>query len=176
LKENIQWYGQIDKLMGYDEGEFPRTLSGWAALVHPDDLEHVKLAIDNHLKNSTLYNPEYRVRRKDGNYMHWSAKGSTLRNTNDIPYSWVGSITNITKRKKAELDLKVSNEKLKDFNARLERSVKELETFNKMAVGRENRMIELKRKINTLSMELGKEKPYDLSFAEIDTIENKEAE
>ncbi len=41
---------------------------------------------------------------------------------------------------------------------------KELQKFNKMAVGRENRMVELKKEINELSEELGKKPPYDIDF------------
>lgn len=41
-----------------------------------------------------------------------------------------------------------------------------LEEFNRLAVGREMRIIELKKQVNTLSTELGRPQPYDLSFAE----------
>jgi hypothetical protein len=64
------------------------------------------------------------------------------------------------------MGLDISN--LKTTQAELTRTVKELEIFNKMAVGRELRMVELKAKINSLSAELGKEAPYDLEFAEQD--------
>jgi len=42
----------------------------------------------------------------------------------------------------------------------------ELERFNQMAVGREQRMIELKREVNALARALGKPEPYDVSFAD----------
>ncbi len=44
--------------------------------------------------------------------------------------------------------------------------VEELERFHRLTVGRELRMIELKRRINELAEELGKEPPYDLSLLE----------
>ncbi len=47
----------------------------------------------------------------------------------------------------------------------LSRKNAELDRFNKMAVGREQRMIDLKREVNALSRELGRPEPYDLSFA-----------
>lgn len=56
---------------------------------------------------------------------------------------------NLTERKKAE---KVLSEKMR-----------ELSVINKMMVGRELRMIELKKEVNTLSEELGKCLPYDIS-------------
>lgn len=50
--------------------------------------------------------------------------------------------------------------------AELECSNADLARFNRLAVGRELRMIELKRQVNDLSEQLGKEPPYDVSFAE----------
>jgi hypothetical protein len=44
----------------------------------------------------------------------------------------------------------------------------ELEHFNRAATDRELRMIALKREVNALSRELGREPPYDLSFADDD--------
>lgn len=58
----------------------------------------------------------------------------------------------ITERKRAEGELRRRNQ--------------ELESFNQASVGRELEMIELKRRINDLSRELGREAPFDLSFAE----------
>jgi DNA-binding response OmpR family regulator len=40
--------------------------------------------------------------------------------------------------------------------------IRELEYFNKVAVGREMRMIELKKEINKLCRELGREEPYEV--------------
>jgi CheY-like chemotaxis protein len=48
----------------------------------------------------------------------------------------------------------------------LAQRVEELERFNRLAVGRELRMIELKRQVNELSEQLRKEPPYDLSLLE----------
>ena len=42
----------------------------------------------------------------------------------------------------------------------------ELAQFNRMAVGRENRMIELKREVNALAEAAGQSPPYDLGFTE----------
>lgn len=44
----------------------------------------------------------------------------------------------------------------------LQKRAKELETFNKLIIGREERMIELKQEVNRLNVELGREEPYHL--------------
>ncbi|MBI3252737.1 MAG: HAMP domain-containing protein [Candidatus Omnitrophica bacterium] len=59
-----------------------------------------------------------------------------------------------------------AQEAARKSSGELARSVKDLERFNQAAVGRENRMIELKRLVNELSKELGRKPPYDLSFLE----------
>lgn len=41
-----------------------------------------------------------------------------------------------------------------------------LDRFNRLAVGRELRMVELKREVNELARALGKPEPYDVSFVE----------
>lgn len=59
---------------------------------------------------------------------------------------------------------KQPEEALTSHVAELAHSSADLERCNDLAVGRELRMIELKREINGLSQEAGKVPPYDLSF------------
>lgn len=49
----------------------------------------------------------------------------------------------------------------------------ELERFNRLAVGRELRIIELKREVNQMAQRAGLAPPYDLSFAPQDTAEGE---
>ncbi len=48
----------------------------------------------------------------------------------------------------------------------LQQRMDELERFNRLAVGREQRMIELKREVNEMARKAGVAPPYDLAFAE----------
>jgi PAS domain S-box-containing protein len=105
LKQSVQWLGKIDELLGYEPGEFPRTLDGWAASVHPEDVERTMAAIHAHLEGRAPYSTEYRVRRKDGVYRRWSARGAATRTPDGKPVRLIGSITDITERKRAEAAL-----------------------------------------------------------------------
>ncbi|MBN2702860.1 MAG: hypothetical protein JXR23_01485, partial [Pontiellaceae bacterium] len=49
----------------------------------------------------------------------------------------------------------------KRADVELKRHIHDLEQFNKLAVGRELRMIELKKEVNALCRELGKPERYD---------------
>lgn len=63
----------------------------------------------------------------------------------------------ISELKRAEESLKGHLEELKDTN-------NELERFNRVSVGRELRMIELKKEINELCLKIGEAKRYALEF------------
>jgi PAS domain S-box-containing protein len=111
LKQSVRWFGNIDEMLGYGPGEFPRTLDGWAASVHPDDLERVMAAVHAYLEKQVPYTIEYRVRKKDGTYRWWTARGASTRTPDGKPVGWVGTITDITERKKAETTLRESEAK-----------------------------------------------------------------
>jgi PAS domain S-box-containing protein len=98
-------------MLGYEPGEFPRTLDGWAASVHPEDVKRVMAAVQAHLERHAVYEEEYRVRTKDGAYRWWSARGAAARTPDGKPVRWIGSITNITERKQAEETLRESEAK-----------------------------------------------------------------
>jgi PAS domain S-box-containing protein len=100
LKNDVQWFGDIDKLLGYAPGEFPRTMDGWMAAVHPDDRDAVTAAIQSHMENRADYAIECRVIRKDGNVLWVSDRGLVTRTPEGVPLRWIGSITKITEKKR----------------------------------------------------------------------------
>jgi len=69
-------------------------------------------------------------------------------------------------RRRAEAKILSDSENLRLANEKIVRTNTDLERFNRLAVGREQRMIELKRTINEQSRELGREAPYHVKFDE----------
>ena len=113
IKQKLDWYGDIDGIMGYPPGGFPRTIEGWAATVHPKDKDRVMAALEDHLKGGATYAIEYRVRRKDGEWRWWSARGTALRNKRGEPYRMIGSITDISEQKRINENLLESEKKFR---------------------------------------------------------------
>ena len=111
IKEKVDWYGDIDGVMGYPPGGFPRTIKAWAATIHPEDKDHVMAALEDHIKGVAPFVIEYRVGRRDGECRWWSARGTALRDDRGEPYKMIGSITDITDRKLSEEMLRESEEK-----------------------------------------------------------------
>ena len=134
LKEHVDWFGKIDELLGYGSGEFPRTLEAWANSVHPDDRGRVMAAVNNHLEKNDPYDIEYRIRKRDDTYKYWWARGMAVRDEESHPYRWVGAITDVTDRKRAEENIKNLNDELEqrviERTSQLEATNKELEAFS----------------------------------------------
>jgi len=108
LKQNLQWSDRIDEMLGYGPAEFQRTLDAWLESVHPEDIDHVKASIKAHLEGRVPYVEEYRIRRKDGVYRWWSARGDISMSPDGTPVRWIGTVTDITFRKQAEEALRES--------------------------------------------------------------------
>jgi PAS domain S-box-containing protein len=118
----LDWFGNIDAILGYQPGEFPRTVDAWEEAIHGDDVDRVKATLERHLKIGEAYYEEYRIRCKDGTYRYWTDQGISLRDGQGNPSRMIGAFSDITLRKRAE-------EELRRLNEDLIRSNKELEQF-----------------------------------------------
>ena len=94
--ELLEWYGDVDGLLGYEPGEFPRTISGWLSAVHPDDVDRVKAAVAAS-EASGRFSASCRIRCKDGSYRDWEGRGTSFRRP-DGQRVGIGAVTDVTER------------------------------------------------------------------------------
>ena len=106
----LDWFGDIDGILGYHPGEFLRTIHAWEKAIHSDDVARVNAALERHLKKGEAYCEEYRIKCKDGTYRYWRDQGAALREEKGEPYRMIGACSDITERKRAEEALRVSEE------------------------------------------------------------------
>ncbi len=130
----------VTRILGFSIEEF--TSRPFREFIHPDDRQKTTDEITKQLRGKPVANFENRYQTKDGSYK-WLAWQATVADKNGKVYAVA---TDITERKQAEGELK--------------QKMKQLERFNKVAVDRELRMIELKREINELLEKAGLEKKY----------------
>lgn len=102
----LEWFGNIDERLGYASGEFPRTLDAWEKIIHPADYNRVMAAMERHLKTQEPFFEEYRVKRKDGTFLHWKVRGTAIRDAQGNPSKWIGVNTDISELKFVEEALK----------------------------------------------------------------------
>jgi PAS domain S-box-containing protein len=86
----IEWYGNIADRLGYPRSEFPKTLSAWVTIIHPEDGRAVRDKMCRHLKDQDPYYEIYRVLRKDGEFIYITDFGTALQHQSGSPSKWVG--------------------------------------------------------------------------------------
>ena len=97
--------------LGYDPAEFPTDASASRALGHPDDLAQVDRAVAACLAGETEeIRVENRIRHKDGSY-HWLLTlGKAMRDASGRPVRLIGTVLDITDRKRLEAELRRAKE------------------------------------------------------------------
>ena len=82
----------------------------WKSIVHPDDRAIIKKAVLESQNLKKKFDLEYRIISTKTKQVKWIHGLGEVFYVDDIPSSFVGTIQDITERKKAELDLKIANE------------------------------------------------------------------
>jgi PAS domain S-box-containing protein len=110
VTHNARWYATL----GYAEGEVAETAESFAGLVHPDDMQTVWQRIEELLAGRTeSYYSEHRLRCKDGHHLWVQDRGRVVRrDAAGGAVRVVGSFTDITEKKLAELALRREQETL----------------------------------------------------------------
>lgn len=96
------WSNRHLELFGIEPGAFTPTYDSWISLVHPDDAAWVHQATSRHLTTREPYDIEMRVRMKDGCYRWFRDRGQAVWDPSGHPVRMVGSISDVTERRKAE--------------------------------------------------------------------------
>ncbi|HJV94287.1 MAG TPA: PAS domain S-box protein [Azonexus sp.] len=127
-------------------------------LMPPEEAERIKSLLDKTIaRRQPIRNLENINLCKDGSLCHVLTSGTPILDSYGIFLGYRGLDHDITDKKYTELFLRQQAEGLSQRNTELER-------FNQAMVGREIEMIELKKTINELSRQLGREPPHRLSY------------
>ncbi|GAA4334713.1 PAS domain-containing protein [Flaviaesturariibacter amylovorans] len=116
LSDNIWWNEGFRALFGYSEEEIEPTIVSWYSRVHPDDKERVVGGIHEVIDNGgSHWSAEYRFCKKDGSYAVVFDRGYALHDSNGKPYRMLGSMQDITNRKKVEAGLAESEKRFRSL-------------------------------------------------------------
>jgi len=108
----VLWFGDIDGILGYQPGEFPRTLEAWEKAIHPDDHDWVMEALQRGADGIAPYDVKYRVLRKDGSIHYWTDRGTaTITDEDGHAQVMVGACSDVTARELAVDALQRSEER-----------------------------------------------------------------
>jgi PAS domain S-box-containing protein len=79
---------------------------GWSEVLHPDDVEITLAVWRKAVEEKQGYETEYRLRRHDGVYRHFLARGLPVLQDDGSVREWVGTCIDITDRKQTEEKLR----------------------------------------------------------------------
>jgi PAS domain S-box-containing protein len=89
---------------------------GWLSALHPEDRERTAAVWQQAVATRSLYTTEFRIRRHDGDYRHFDARGVPVLEQDGSIREWVGTYTDIT-------ELKQQQDEILHLNANLEERV-----------------------------------------------------
>jgi len=92
------------QMLGYSEDEIEPHVSAWERLVHPDDKARAREG-DEKVGRGETYEAEFRLRHKDGYYVHVLSRGFPIRRDPGGPVvRIVGTHFDLTERKRVEAE------------------------------------------------------------------------
>jgi len=113
IKNFITYSEEFREILGYtDENDFPNLLSSFNNCLHPDDYQMVTDKINNHIADTTgntAFDPEYKAKKKNGEYAYIRATGQSIRDENGNAIRTLGTIMDVSE----EIETLHNTEKLR---------------------------------------------------------------
>ncbi|MFC1626230.1 PAS domain S-box protein [Pseudomonadota bacterium] len=132
-------------MLGYGEDDLGNTLEVWKELVDPEQMESILQHVTNYIEGKLpRFESEFRMRHKDGHWVDILARARLAMDEsgNELaPRRLIGTHVDISDRKHVERELK--------------HRLDEIERMNKLMIGRELKMEELRQEIKRLKEETG---------------------
>jgi len=162
------WSQGVHALLGTKPETFTGTAEEFFQIIHPEDRSTVQSALARAVESFSDYETEYRAVWPDGSVRHISARGKVQCDSTGRAVQMTGVCWDITERRRAEEAVRESEARYRNlFNLQkqaeteIRRRVEELKTaneeltrFNRVTVGRELRIIQLKQQVNDLCARL----------------------
>jgi PAS domain S-box-containing protein len=109
------WSDEFFHLLGYQVGEVDSTFKQFLSHVHPDDKKLIEKSYEEALKDLSPLDVEFRFFRKDGELRFAHSKANIERDKSQKPKRVIGTLNDITERKRAEEIIKEREATLKSI-------------------------------------------------------------
>jgi two-component system, chemotaxis family, CheB/CheR fusion protein len=115
--DHVQRSQGLLTLLGYWPEEVEPELDWWKRQIHPEDYDHVYGHIMTAVEtDASSFSVEYRVRHRDGRWVHVWDKGRIVRDAQGKARRVVGSTIDISDNKRAESELRRAHEEARAAN------------------------------------------------------------
>ncbi|MBT1703766.1 PAS domain-containing sensor histidine kinase [Chryseosolibacter indicus] len=108
------WNEAVTTVLGYRTDEVDNSINWWKERIHPDDREQVIKGIYQVInEGGSSWMDEYRFRCSDGSYKSVLDRGFVLQNHEGKSIRMLGSMQDVTERKRFEANLKEQEERFR---------------------------------------------------------------
>lgn len=108
------WHSpRFREMLGYD-GTESSSEGRPEAFVHPDDGAIVGKAMSDHLQRGVPYDIEYRLRKKDGDWLWVRSRATAERDAENLPLWLAGSIRDITEERAARVAMEQATQQAEE--------------------------------------------------------------
>jgi len=121
--DKLAWDKRVRNHFWLPADESPVTIEMFYAMLHPDDREPTRRAIENSIENNQQYDVEYRTMAPDGREKWVRANGRTFYDETGKPMRFDGITQDITARKRVEEALRASEGRYRELANTLEQQV-----------------------------------------------------
>ncbi|MCK5406911.1 MAG: PAS domain S-box protein, partial [Candidatus Krumholzibacteria bacterium] len=112
----VNWSAKVEELFGMEKGAFDGTYETYSGLIHPEDRDNVRFAINAALEGKiSPYRVRHRSIRPDGEIRWLEAIGQVVRDDAGTPERMIGVITDVTDRELANMQLRREKEAAKMY-------------------------------------------------------------
>lgn len=116
----VAWSDELYRIFGVEPQAFGVTYESFLERLHPDDRRRVSAVIEQALASAGSFNHYHRVVLPDGRVCILHTRGAVTTGEDGRPVRMFGTAQDVTERRKAEGQLKKSNEQLRALSVRLQ--------------------------------------------------------
>ncbi|MBL7745646.1 MAG: PAS domain S-box protein [Chitinophagaceae bacterium] len=114
ISGNMWWNENFYSLFKLEKEKVKPGIDSWYDGLHPDDLDRAKKSLQKAIANKEkTWTEEYRFLKSDGEVVDILDRGYVVFDTEGRPYRMIGSMLDITERKRTEMALRESEYRLK---------------------------------------------------------------
>ena len=115
VKNVLTWSDEIYRIFEIDPEKFGASYEAFLDAIHPDDRELVNKAYTDSVNNKIPYDIEHRLLMKDGRVKYVNERCETYYREDGKPLRSVGTVHDITERKKVEEELRRYKDHLEEL-------------------------------------------------------------
>ncbi len=127
-RDVARWSDELYRIFGFAPQQFVPTYKSFLGSVHPDDRQSIRRAVREALYEGREDSIEYRILRPNGDARVVHTRFEVVRGETGGPIGLIGTVQDVTERKRAEEEIRELNQQLEQ---RVRRRTAQLEAFNR---------------------------------------------